>query len=113
MTGLWHCQECESLIRSVVSSDGTVVSSIRYIVYFACLCPELVVIFLQSLQISHPFIHCEWAVLLIVSARIDEDIDAAVKCEHGIVEVGPINVLFGVNGIVNILVASLEDGVLS
>lgn len=52
-------------------------------------------------------------ILGVIDACIDKDINTAVECKHFVVEVSPVDVLFRSNCIIDSLVSSLENGILS
>ncbi len=52
-------------------------------------------------------------ILLIIYTSIDEHVNPAIKSQHVIIEMGPVDVLLREDGLINLGVTLLEFGVLA
>ena len=105
-------EEGESRVCPIVATDCVISDAILNVIDLPCLTPELVSIALKCLQVLDPRQLGVWAILGIIDASVNHDINAPVEGEHLIVEVGPVNVFLWRDGIIDSLVASLEDWLL-
>ena len=95
---LGHSHDCESTGRvvSVVATDLVVALTVLHIVDLSWLVPDLFALSTKHKEVFEPCFLGQWAVLLIILASVDHDVDIRVA-RIGIdfvIEEGPIEHLF-------------------